>query len=220
MHFIEHLMQVYGYWGICGALALEYLFVPVPGETTLTAAGVLAQRADGQISLFWLIVAATFGTYAGSMVAYLLGRVLGRPFLLRYGRYVRLTPDKLAQADAIFAKYTVPTLLISRYIAFVRIFVPYIAGINRIRLVIYAPVMLVASLLWTAPFILAGSLIEQMIHAVLSDWQKYLLPAILIVAALAAAYWWFHRWLKRKMDSVTKATGVSREEPPSVGGQS
>ncbi|MCL6626306.1 MAG: DedA family protein [Alicyclobacillus shizuokensis] len=218
MHFIEHLMQVYGYWGICGALALEYLFVPVPGETTLTASGVLAQHANGQISLFWLIVAATCGTYAGSMVAYLLGRALGRPFLLRYGRYVRLTPDKLAQADAIFAKYTVPTLVISRYIAFVRIFVPYIAGINRIRLAVYAPVMFIASALWTTPFILAGSLIERMVHAVLADWQKYLLPAVLIAAALAAAYWWFHRWLKRKMDTVSKAVGAHNENQRSVGG--
>jgi membrane protein DedA with SNARE-associated domain len=218
VHFIEHLMQVYGYWGICGALALEYLFVPVPGETTLTASGVLAQQSGGHISLFWLITSATFGTFAGSMIAYLLGRVLGRPFLVKYGRYVRLTPERLAQADAIFAKYTVPTLLISRYIAFVRIFVPYIAGINRVRLVLYTPVMFLASLLWTAPFILAGTLIERMVRAVLNDWQRYLLPALLVLALLAVAYWWFHRWLKRKMNSVVQQPPTdSSEQQHSIG---
>jgi membrane protein DedA with SNARE-associated domain len=209
---IAHLLSTYGYWGLCGGLALEYLFIPVPGETTLTAAGIMWNKHTYNLNLFWLLVSTTLGTFAGSMFGYLIGRAFGRPFLVKFGKYIRLTPERIDKADRIFAKYTVPTLLLSRYIAGIRIIVPYIAGINRVRLWVYAPVMLVSSLIWTSTFILAGSVIEQAFHQLVTNWQKNLVPVLLVAAVLVAGYIYFHRWLKRKM----KAVESSPVEPPSA----
>lgn len=216
--FIAHLLQTYGYWGLFGALALEYFFIPVPGETTLVSSGVLWQTGQYHLLLIWLITATTLGTFTGSMIGYGIGRGLGRPFLERYGKYVRITPARIDKADRLFAKYTVPTLFISRYIAFVRIFVPYIAGVNRVRLTVYIPVMLISSAAWTTTFILAGTVIERLVSEVIHHWQRDLIPAVLVTAALVVGYWYLHRWMKHKInlsDDPPQNPGQSKEPPTS-----
>ncbi|QQE77623.1 DedA family protein [Alicyclobacillus sp. SO9] len=202
MHLINHLIQNWGYWGLVGGMALEYsIIIPVPAETTLTATGILYQQHTYHFKLIWLVTAASMGTFSGAMIAYFIGRALGRPFLERFGKYVRLTPARIDKAEQTFQKYTIPTLAISRYIAFVRIFVPYIAGINRIRLRIFAPVILIASIFWTTTFILAGSVIDRAIMQVIHHWKSEVIPAVLILIVLGGTYWWFHRWMHHKMNA-------------------
>jgi len=203
-HFIANVLHHYGYWGLYGtlfgAMAAEYLFVPVPGETTLTTVGILWKQGHFGLHLIWLILATGLGTFTGSLIGYIIGRTLGRPFLERFGRYVRLTPARIDKAESLFTKYTVPTLIFSRFIAGVRIIVPYIAGINKTKLSTYLPVMLVSSLAWTATFIMAGSLIETEWAVFMHHWKRNLIPAILIVAVVVVGYWYFHHWMKRKMN--------------------
>jgi membrane protein DedA with SNARE-associated domain len=207
------LLQTYGYFGLFGALALEYLFVPVPGETTLTAIGILWQSQAYHLRLLWLLMSTTLGTFTGSLIAYLIGRTLGRSFIERFGRLIRLTPDRINKAEALFHKYTVPTLILSRYIAVVRILVPYIAGINRVRLWVYVPVMLISSLAWTTTFILAGTAIERVWHQVLHHWRQELVPAILIVAAIAVGYVYLHRWIQRRVEGAAEPPAARTTEP-------
>lgn|GEM_PF-1307464 len=201
MHgYILHLWQAYGYWGLMGAMALEYSIVlPVPAETTLTATGILYQQHVLPMKLIWLITATSMGTFAGATIAYFIGRLVGRPFFERFGKYIRLTPERFDKFEQTFQKYTIPTLVISRYIAFVRIFVPYIAGINRVRLIIFVPTVLLTSFAWTASFILAGSVIDRALIQVVHHWKVELVPAIIVLLALVVGYWYFHRWLNRKI---------------------
>ncbi|MBX6351705.1 MAG: DedA family protein [Thermoflavifilum sp.] len=206
---ISHILQTYGYFGLFIALALEYVFVPVPGETTLTAIGILWQSHKYGLRLFWLLLATTGGTFTGSLVAYLIGRLVGRPFVERFGRLIRLTPDRIDRAETLFHKYTVPTLVVSRFIAVVRILVPYIAGINRVPLWVFVPVMLVSSLAWTATFILAGTAIERAWHQVLHHWRQELAPAVIIVCALAVGYYYFHRWLHHRIEKASASEGTA-----------
>ncbi|GMA51857.1 hypothetical protein GCM10025857_32140 [Alicyclobacillus contaminans] len=201
MHHLAHLLSTYGYWGLYGGLALEYLFIPVPGETTLTTAGILWQKPQYHLSLFWLLLSTTLGTFTGAMFGYLVGRALGRPFLVRYGKYVRLTPERIDKASRMFTRYTIPTLVLSRYIAGIRIIVPYIAGINRVRLILFVPVMLLSSLLWTSTFILAGVVIERAWRHFIHNWRHNLIPTLLIVAVLVAAYLYIHHWMKRRLNT-------------------
>jgi membrane protein DedA with SNARE-associated domain len=210
-HRIANLIHTYGYWGLFGALALEYLFIPVPGETTLTASGIFWKNPANHLHLFWLLAATTLGTFAGTMFGYVIGRTLGRPFLERFGRYIRLTPARIDKADALFSKYTLPTLVFSRYIAGIRIIVPYIAGINQVRLLVYVPVMLVSSLAWTSTFILAGSVIEAAWKTVSHHWKRYLVPVVIVVIILGVGYYFLHRWLHRKFSDHPDTSGESTE---------
>lgn len=205
MHqFVEHMLQHYGYVGLYTALALEYLFIPVPGETTLTTSGILWH--PDHLSLFWLLTSTTLGTFTGSMFGYVVGRTLGRPFLERFGRYIRLTPERIDKADRLFAKYTLPTLLISRYIAGIRIITPYLAGINQVPLLLYTITMLFSSLAWTTTFILAGSMIEREWHTVLAHWKQDLIPAIGVIIVLVIGYTYLHRWIRYKVEGAADGT--------------
>lgn len=199
MHFLAFLLNRYGYWGLFGSLALEYLFIPVPGETTLTAAGIAFKTHHFHLSLVSILVATTFGTFIGSMFGYLIGRIFGRPVLVRFGKLIRLKPEKIDQAELLFSKYTVLTLVISRYIAVVRIIVPYLAGINRVPITLYAGTMLVSSLLWTSTFVLAGSLIEGAWRHFIHHWRSEIAPAVIIILILVAGYIYLHRWLNRRL---------------------
>jgi membrane protein DedA with SNARE-associated domain len=215
MHHIISLLNTYGYWGLFGALAIEYLFIPVPGETTLTTIGVLWKVPSAHLSLLWLVTATTLGTFTGTLFGYVIGRTLGRPFLERFGRVIRLTPARIDKADSLFAKYTVPTLAFSRYIAGIRIIVPYIAGINRVKLIVYIPVMLLSSLAWTSTFILAGSVIEKSWRNVVHHWQRDLAPAMLVLLLLGVGYYFLHRWMKRKFsDNELPMSNSDTEEDP------
>jgi membrane protein DedA with SNARE-associated domain len=199
VHFLTFLLTKYGYWGLFGALALEYLFIPVPGETTLTAAGIAYKSHHFHLSLFWLLTATTLGSFIGSMCSYFIGRLFGRPFLLRLSRILRLKPEKIDEAEAFFSKYTVLTLIISRYIAVVRIIVPYLAGMNHVPLPLYAATMLISSLAWTATFVVAGSVIEEAWHQFIHHWRMELIPALLIFIFVVIGYVSLHRWLNQRM---------------------
>ncbi len=201
MHnLITHLLHTYGYAGLLIALALEYVLA-VPAETILTTTGILWQQNSYHLHLVPLILATTLGTTIGATLAYFVGNSLGRPFLLRYGKFVRLTPERVNKADRLFAKYTLPTLIISRYIAVIRILIPYLAGINRVKFPVFFITILLSSLLWTSTFILAGGVIDKAWGAVMLHWQRNLIPAILILAVLIAGYAYFHKWIARKMES-------------------
>src|SRR4029078_5752762 len=85
--------QQYGYWVVFFGVMLENSGVPVPGETILLAAGFFA--ALGHFNLALVMSIACIGAVLGDNAGYFIGRKLGRTTLLRYGRYVGLTPARL-----------------------------------------------------------------------------------------------------------------------------
>lgn len=196
MH-IEHLVGSYGYAGVFVMLALEYLILVVPGETTLTTVGILSHSRAYHFSDIWMVVAATLGTFAGSMVAYAIGRLFGRPLLVRYGKYVFLNEKRISQSEHLFESHPILMLFVSKYIAVVRDVVPYIAGINKIKLRLFIPMMLVASLFWTSTFILAGGLVAQLWGFVHAHWREAIGPAIAVVILGGLLYIYIHRKMAR-----------------------
>ena len=88
------LIPIYGPWIIFGIVAFESAGVPLPGETILVAAALLA-ATTGQINIVVVVLAAAAGAIVGDGVGYMVGRRLGSPFLRRYGRYIRLDEDRL-----------------------------------------------------------------------------------------------------------------------------
>src|SRR6478736_810473 len=92
--WVEH----WGYLGVFVLMAMESSIIPVPSEIVMPPAAFWA--AQGKMSLTGVIVAGTAGSYFGSIASYLVCAWIGRPLLMRYGRYVLLSPAKLAMAEA------------------------------------------------------------------------------------------------------------------------
>ena len=101
MQTIDQILSLIGQHGylivFLGVMA-ESAGVPFPGETVLLAAGVMAQR--GHIDLGDAIAFGVLGAVIGDQIGYWVGREDGRPFVLRWGRYVFITPERLSRARA------------------------------------------------------------------------------------------------------------------------
>lgn len=165
MHIpIKEILDQYGYQGVFFAFLLEMVGIPFPGETILTFAGI--EWKQGVFSLFPLLAAALAGNVIGSTIAYFIGRFLGRTMILRFGKMVRFTEKKFNSAEEKFIKYRVLVILFGKFIAGIRVFSAYLAGINRMNFWQYSILNLIGSFVWAFVFIMFGNYI----HTI---WQNY-----------------------------------------------
>lgn len=200
MGFI-HFAVTYGYTSVFALLGLEYVILVVPGETLLTTLGILSHTNQLHFNLVLLIIAASLGTFTGSFVTYLIGWAVGRPVVLRYGKYVFITEKRLQQTERLFHRQAIWTLLITKYIAVIRDIIPYVAGINKLKLKIYIPIQLLASFLWTSTFLLGGNLIKIAATSIFHHWRIELVPAVVLLAACIWGYRAVHKRMNRLVQS-------------------
>src|SRR3712207_4159931 len=131
MDRILALIEHYGYLVVFFGVMLESTGVHLPGETILLAAGVLVQR--GHLDLGDTIVFGIFGAVVGDQIGYWIGREGGRPFVLRWGRYVFITPERLGRAEAFFERHGGKAVFLARFFSGLRVFGALVAGTSRMR---------------------------------------------------------------------------------------
>ena len=115
---LEHFIRHYGVMAVMVILVFEALGVPLPGETLLIFASVLAGR--GEMSLPALLFFAWAGSVVGDNVGYLIGRRLGRAAVARYGAKIGLTAARYNAVEEVFAKYGAATVTFARFVNILR----------------------------------------------------------------------------------------------------
>jgi membrane protein DedA with SNARE-associated domain len=123
------LIPIYGPWIIFGVVAFESAGVPLPGETILVGAALLA-ATTGQINIIVVVLTAAAGAIVGDGMGYMVGRRFGLPFLRRYGRYIRLNEDRLLIGRYLFFQHGNAVVFFGRFIAVLRMFAALLAGAN------------------------------------------------------------------------------------------
>src|SRR5687768_8339222 len=122
-----------GYIGVALLVALENLFPPIPSEIVLPFAGFVAR--DGKATLPGMILAATIGSIVGAWILYGIAAWIGpermERFLLRYGKWLRLTPADVAKAERWFDRRAVVAVLVGRCVPLIRSLVSIPAGFRR-----------------------------------------------------------------------------------------
>jgi membrane protein DedA with SNARE-associated domain len=93
---------------------------------------------------------------AGDLTGYLLGRRLGRAFLLRHGPRVQITEPRLERVERLFARYGPATILIGRFVGLVRPIAPFLAGASKFPGRRFVALAIVGTGLWSAAFVLLG----------------------------------------------------------------
>jgi membrane protein DedA with SNARE-associated domain len=176
---IHALLQHYGTTGVFAMLFLEAIGIPFPAETTLVTAGVTLAIGMGHTLV--LIFFAALGNIAGSTIAYGIGRFLGRPILLRFGKFIGITEIRLNKVEDQFNRSSTLFLVIGKFIAFVRIIVPYLAGINKIPFVRFSLLNGVSAIVWSALFITIGRSVEGVWHRYKNFFEHHLIITGLIV---------------------------------------
>lgn len=123
---------MYGYGAVAGLVAMESFGVPVPGETTLIAASLLA--ATGRVFDIWFVVAAAAGgAVLGDNIGYLIGRAVGFRLLVRYGHYVRLTEGRIKISLYLFDRHGTKIVFFGRFVSVLRALAALLAGANCMR---------------------------------------------------------------------------------------
>jgi len=123
------LIPTYGPWIIFGIVALESAGVPLPGETILVAAALLA-ATTGQISIVVVVLASAAGAIVGDGIGYMVGRRIGLPFLHKYGHYIRLDGNRLLIGRYLFFRFGSAVVFFGRFVAVLRMFAALLAGAN------------------------------------------------------------------------------------------
>jgi membrane protein DedA with SNARE-associated domain len=138
----------WGYFGVALLMAMESSILPVPSEIVIPPAAYWASQ--GRMSIVLVVIAGTVGSYVGAMTMYFVSRRFGRPFLVRYGKFVRITPDKLDRAERFLLRYETGGVFFARLLPVVRHLIGIPAGIVRMNIVPYSVATIVGSALWCA----------------------------------------------------------------------
>lgn len=160
-----------------------------PGELAVVIGGVTA--GQGHTNLFWLIGIVWACAVAGDIASYALGRRLGRPFLLKYGAPLKLTPQRLEQVEGFLRRHGRKTIIVGRFIGVVRALAPFAAGSTNMPARRFVPAVFVAAGIWAAAFTTLGYVFWQSFDeasALAKRGTFALVALVVLVVLLVAAY--------------------------------
>jgi membrane protein DedA with SNARE-associated domain len=126
---MESLVHDYGLFLLFLLIAMESAGIPLPGETALVAAGVLASR--GKLDIVAVITVAAVAAIVGDNVGYWIGRLGGRKLLERWDRLNRHAARVLPWSERFFERHGAKTIFLGRFIAVLRVTAAWLAGISR-----------------------------------------------------------------------------------------
>jgi membrane protein DedA with SNARE-associated domain len=136
-----------GYLGVFVMMAVESTVFPLPSEIVVPPAAYWASQ--GTFSFWGVVLVAALGSWFGSALSYLVARRLGRPLILRYGRYFFVPESKWLLAEEWINRYSVVGIFFARLLPVVRHLVSLPAGAARMRFVPFTLSTLLGSLTWS-----------------------------------------------------------------------
>jgi len=203
--FLTDFVGNYGYIAVFVLMTASTACIPIPSEVVLVFGGALASAQfaatalgdpNAQLNLFWVIVAATLGTLAGSWIAYGIGFAGGRALVDRAGKYLLFRKDEVDRAHDWFERRGDVAVLICRIIPVARAFISLPAGVARMnpwRFTIYT---LIGATTWDVGLALAGYYLGESWRVV----ETYIRPISIVMAIVLVALvaWWVVRRLRSR----------------------
>lgn len=191
IHWLIEAIGNLGYPGIFLLMAMESSVIPIPSELVMPPAGYLIHQ--GRMSWLPTILAGSLGSLAGAYANYFVSQFLGRPLILKYGRYVLIPPEKFQRVEQFFLRHGEISTFIGRLLPVIRhlISIPAgVAGMNHLRFSIYT---LLGATIWCSILTWIGYAIGQNQELVMEWSHRALLWVILASCGLIACYIFWHR---------------------------
>jgi membrane protein DedA with SNARE-associated domain len=174
----------FGYWAVLLLVMVEDFGIPVPGETVLIAASVYA--GAGRLNVVAVGVVGFAAAVIGDNIGFAIGHFGGRALVLRWGRYVRLTEERLDRAEAFFGHHGAGIITVARFIEALRQANGIVAGIAGMRWLRFLVFNALGAALWVGTWVslgyLAGSHIGT-IYNYITEYSLYLLIALVVLLA-------------------------------------
>lgn len=157
METVESLLMNYGYFALYGILALGIIGMPIPDELLMTVVGYFT--STHVMSFPIALVVSFFGSMTGMFVSYTIGAKIGKPFLHKYGKWVKLTKPRIEKVEHWFNKYGPFTINIGYFVPGLRHVTSYIAGtsgMHRKKFLLFASI---GAILWCLIFLSIGKIV-------------------------------------------------------------
>jgi membrane protein DedA with SNARE-associated domain/membrane-associated phospholipid phosphatase len=179
----------------------------LPGETVVILGGAVAGQGETSVILTIGIVWAC--SFSGDSVSFLLGRRLGRGFIMRHGPRVRITEERFARVEDYFSRHGGKTILIGRFIGLVRALAPFVAGSSGMRYTAYLPFSVLGTGLWSAGYVLLGYFASRSLDAAAHAAGQGTLFFGIAIAVIVGIVWGV-RFLRNREKRQRLVAGMER----------
>jgi membrane protein DedA with SNARE-associated domain len=182
-----------GYVGILLLMAMESSLFPIPSELVVPPAGYLASQ--GQMHIGLVIFFSTLGSLIGALFNYAIAYYLGRPWILRYGKYFLIPPEKFARVESFFLRHGEISTFTGRLIIVVRHLISLPAGLSRMDLFRFSLFTVVGSFIWVTILAYIGYIVGNNMEMVKLYYKQTVVALVVVMAFVLAGYIY---WQKRK----------------------
>jgi len=187
INWIVDTVSSLGYPGILILMLLESSFVPFPSEVIMIPAGYLASK--GEMHIVIVVLCGILGSLIGALINFYLAVWLGRPFLLRYGRYVMFGEEHLQKIETFFQRHGHISTFTGRLIPMVRQYISIPAGLARMRLPVFCFYTSLGAGIWVVILTLLGFFIGEN-EALIQKYLHDIVIALLAACAIGIGIYW------------------------------
>ena len=152
-------MSIGGYFGLFVLMALESMVAPVPSEVVMPFAGYLVLQ--GRFSFWIAALVSGLGSIFGSLLSYYIGVYGGRPFVLKFGKYLLLEEEHLEWTEKWFKKQGEKTIFISRFVPVVRHLISIPAGMAKMPMQKFLVYTFAGASIWNLILLYAGFMLGE-----------------------------------------------------------
>lgn len=203
---LQNLLNFLGYPAVTLFIMIESAGIPFPGESMLLLASFYA-AIDHQLWIPLIIACAAFGAILGDNFGYFIGRTGGRAFIDRFGKYLLLKPHHLTYAEQFFLKHGNKTVFFGRFIAILRIWAAFLAGVNHMRWSTFMIYNAAGGIVWATLVGTFGYLAGSIFHNNISQVEQWAgraswiaAGAVVVIVALGYTLFQIHR--KRRLRCI------------------
>ena len=187
MPSIAHLIHAYGLFVVASVIGLEAVGIPVPGETALIVASVIA-GSKHELNIVAVILVAAGASIVGRMIGYAIGRNFGYWLLLRYGGYVRITEARIKLGQYLFLRHGGKIIIVAQFIPVLRTLAGILAGANRMPRHTFMLTNVVGASIWATFFGIAAYFLGKQVERLAGSAVLICAVILLIGVVLATMF--------------------------------
>jgi len=222
LNTVGNYLAEYGYWAILLLVMVEDFGIPVPGETILIAGAIFA--GAGRLNVVVVAVVGFLAAVVGDNIGFAIGHFGGRALVLRWGRYVHITEERLDKTEVFFNRHGGKIIVIARFIEGLRQANGIIAGISGMHWRRFLFFNAIGAGLWVGTWVslgyFAGSHIDTIYHYITNYSYYLLIAAGVLVAALIVRHILRRRRRADRGHAARESSEVSAGAPDTPGTQS
>ena len=185
-----------GYTGIISLMFLESSFFPFPSEVVMPPAGYLAWK--GEMSLSLVLISGIAGSLLGALFNYWIAVKLGRPLLIKYGKYFFISQETIDKAEKFFQKHGHISTFVCRLLPGIRQYVSLPAGLARMPLKPFCIYTGLGAGIWVCVLTFAGYLLGEHQELLKQNLHTITLACIAIAVITTAIYYFITTARKNK----------------------